>query len=107
MGYFLVGYQLKHHSELARRRFCDEIERLGGVEALDNTYLIELDGTSQEVHDHFRRFLAAADSAIVVEFVTPPIVTVPLTGTIPWLDERFSATASINELDPVTDRHPP
>jgi hypothetical protein len=90
VAYFLVGYQLKHGSELARRRFCDELERLGGVEALDRLYLIELDGMAREVRDYLCRYLADTDSLIIVEFDKPPETTASLTGTEPWIEDRFS-----------------
>jgi hypothetical protein len=32
MAYFAVSYELKHQSELATRRFCDEAEGSGWVE---------------------------------------------------------------------------
>src|SRR5579872_5781356 len=100
LAYFLVGYQLKHASELARRRFCDELERLGGVEAIDRLYLIELDGVAREVHNYLCRYLANTDGLIVIEFDKPPGTRGTLAGTEPWIENRFPLSAE-NEEPPV------
>ncbi len=90
MACFAICFQLKNGSEIARRRFCDEVERLGGIEAADRFYLIELDGTAAEVQSHLRKFLADKDLLIVVEFENPPEAAVALAGVQTWIEEHLS-----------------
>ena len=94
MAYFAVSYELKYQSELARRRFCDEAERLGGIEVVDRLYIVELDGVAEEVLDHLRKFIADGDRLVVIEFGNPPAVIDALAGAENWVAERFRAIAS-------------
>jgi hypothetical protein len=89
MAYFALRFVLKYHAESARRRLCDELERLGGVEAADLFYMIELDGTAAEVRDYFPAFLAERDLLIVIQFERRPEVAAPLVGVQEWIEARF------------------
>lgn len=89
MACFAICFQLKNGSEVARRRFCDEVERLGGIEAVDRFYLIELDGDAAEVHDYLRKLLAERDLLVVLEFEKPPGAAVASAGSQSWIGERF------------------
>jgi hypothetical protein len=93
MAYFAIRYMLKYSSEVARRRLCDELERLGGIEAADMFYLIELDGTAAEVRDYLLTFLTSRDLLIVVPFDQRPEITLALAGTQSWIEDRFSTSA--------------
>lgn len=98
MAYFAVRCVLRNESEVARRRFCDEAERLGGLEAVDGLYLLDLDGTATEVGDHFQRYLGSRDRLLVIEFANGPVVQHGLSGTDEWLSERFGAAARTPEV---------
>jgi len=93
MAYFAIRYMLKYSSEVARRRLCDELERLGGIEAADMFYLIELDGTAAEVRDYLLTFLTSRDLLTVVPFDQRPEITLALAGTQSWIEDRFSTSA--------------
>jgi hypothetical protein len=95
VAFFAVCYQLRYQSELTRRRFCDEVERLGGVEALDRFYFLDLDGTAIEVRDHLRTFLTERDLLTVVEFEKLPEVTAALAGAATWIEDRFVVLRSL------------
>lgn len=94
MACFAISFELRFGSETARRRLCDEIERLGGLEVIGGIYLADLDGTADEVRDHLARFLGTKDRLIVVGFVSPPVLRMPLAGAEMWIAERFT-TASV------------
>ena|SRR5580698_2115097 len=90
MAYFAIRFALKYDAGPARRRLCDELERLGGVEAADLFYMIELDGTAAEVRDYFRTFLAERDLLIVIQFEQRPEFAAPWAGVQEWIEARFS-----------------
>jgi len=69
---------------------CNEIERLGGVEAIGGVYLAELDGTAQEVRDYLARYLGAKDRLVVIGFSSPPAVRASLAGADRWIAERLA-----------------
>jgi len=91
MAYFAISFELRCGSELARRRLCGEIERLGGVEAIGGVYLADLDGTADEVREHLSKYIGARDRLIVVGFASPPEVQMPLAGAGEWIVQRFAA----------------
>jgi hypothetical protein len=90
MAFFAVSYELKHQSELARRRFCDEVERLGGVEVVDRVYILELDGEAEEVRNHLAKYLTDIDRLIAVEFDKVPATRMLLGGAENWIVNRFA-----------------
>ena len=89
MAYFAISFELRYGSEVARRMLCDEIERLGGVEAIGGVYLAELDGSAEEVREHLARYLGAKDRLIVIGFNSPPAVRTALAGADRWIAERL------------------
>lgn len=93
MAHFAISFELRFGSEIARWRLCDEIERLGGIEAIGGIYLAELDGTPEEVRDYLSRYLGARDRLIVIGFVSPPVMRMPQVGAEKWVAERFTPAA--------------
>jgi hypothetical protein len=93
MAYFAIHFRLKHESEVARRRLCNELERLGGVEAADMFYLMEVEGTTVEVRDYLLTFLTDRDLLIVIPFDQRPETTLALAGTESWIDNRYWTSA--------------
>lgn len=91
MAYFLVSYDLvKEQGAFDYQPLWDEFNRLGGVKVLLSTYFLDLHHTTDELHQHLRRFLDPDDRLLVAEFSKKPACTGALQGTHAWLGDRFS-----------------
>jgi hypothetical protein len=89
MPYFVVNYDLKESDNY--QPLIKEIERLGGVRALESFWLIELNNTAEQVRDHYKPFRPSPeqDKLMVVEFSVRPRFTRAFSAAVDWIKSRF------------------
>lgn len=89
MAVFVLTYDLIGRKDY--QSLWDELIRLGGHRALASFWLLNLNNTAVEVHDHFRRFLDHDDRLWVSALTRNTSYSNPIDGTDPWIAVNFAA----------------
>lgn len=89
MPSYLLTYDLNNERGSADYRpLYDELERLGGQRALYSVWLIAMNGSAGQVHDHFRQFLDGNDLIFVTKLRK---------NAAPRAEYSYSARAGTND----------
>lgn len=86
MPTYTVSYQL--NKEKVYPRLWNELSRLGGHRTQNSYWLVNLDNTAKEVHDHLRRFVDDDDGIWVSELVRNRHYSKAKPGTSKWLEDN-------------------
>lgn len=83
MTTFVLTYDLIKKKDY--QTLWDELARLGAHRALKSFWLINLNNTAKEVHDHFKGFVDSDDRLWVSELTTKHHFSNAKSGTNAWL----------------------
>lgn len=84
MTTFVVSYTLKRPGQ-DYETLWDELGRLDGQRALEALWLVNVNNTAKEVHDHLKGYVDANDRLWVSELTAKRAVTNAIVGTSDWL----------------------
>ena len=86
MATFVLTYDLVKRKDY--QTLWDELERLGAHRALDSFWLVDLNNTAKEVHDHFKGFVDDDDRIWVSELTKKHWYSNAKGGTNQWLKKN-------------------
>ena len=89
MTVFVLTYDLMGRKDY--QSLWGELERLGGHRALASFWLLNLNNTAAEVHDHFQRFLDSDDKLWVSALTQHYKYSNANPGTNAWIEANFAA----------------
>lgn len=84
MTTFVITYDLKTPGQDYQTLY-DELNRLSAHRALESFWLLSVNNTAQEVHDHLKSFIDSNDSLFVAELTKNKHYSGARSGTNDWL----------------------
>lgn len=89
MTTYVLTYDLnKEDSSDDYKPLIDELKRLGAHKYQYSSWLINLQNTAKETHDHFKAYLDDNDALFVTELVKNYAHSKSKHGTTPWIAEN-------------------
>jgi len=89
MTTFVLTYDLiKEETSADYKPLIDELTRLGAHRYQASAWLLKLNNTAKEVHDHVRKWLDADDALWVSEFTRDYAHSRSRQGTTDWLSKN-------------------
>lgn len=86
MTIYLLAYDLrKEQTSADYEPLWAELKRLGGHRTQYSLWLLDLNNTAKEVHDHFKRYLDSDDRLWVSELTKNHYYSNAMAGTNDWL----------------------
>lgn len=83
MTTFILTYDLIKRKDYPT--LWEELERLDGHRVLDSFWLVNLNNTAKEVHEHFKSFMDNDDKLWVSEFTSKRWYNGARAGTNDWI----------------------
>lgn len=83
MTSYTVSYDLMKQKDY--QKLWDELARLGAHRTQDSYWLVNVDNTAQELHDHLKSFVDADDRVWVSELTRNHHYANALKGTNDWI----------------------
>lgn len=83
MTTFVLTYDLIKRKDY--QTLWDELKRLGAHRALNSFWLLNLNNTAKETHDHFKQYVDSDDRLWVSELTKTNYYSNAMSGTNNWL----------------------
>ncbi len=89
MTSYLLTYDLRQEADSHDYGpLIDELESLGAQKTLYSVWLIAVDNTAKELHDHFQKYLDSNDRLFVLELTKNHYYSGVISGTTKWIKDN-------------------